>query len=67
MTDQAGGGGTDAAFAALESNAAVIEGLGLIGYGAHSDAHEYVELSSVEPRIYLLSRLIMDVATGAAP
>ena len=67
VTDQAGGGGTDAAFAALESNAAVIEGFGLVGFGAHSDAHEYVELSSLEPRIYLLSRLIMDVAAGGAP
>ena len=65
--DQAAGGGTDAAFAALESDAPVIEGFGLVGFGAHSDANEYVELSSVEPRIYLLSRLIMDVATGAAP
>ena len=63
VTDHAAGGGTDAAFAALESDATVIEGFGLVGFGAHSDASEYVELSSVEPRIYLLSRLIMDVAT----
>ena len=66
VTDHAAGGGTDAAFAALESDGTVIEGFGLVGFGAHSDASEYVELSSVEPRIYLLSRLIMDVATGAA-
>ncbi len=66
VVDQAAGGGTDAAFAALETDAPVIEGLGLVGFGAHSDANEYVDLSSVEPRLYLLSRLIMDVASGAA-
>ncbi|MXZ72212.1 MAG: M20/M25/M40 family metallo-hydrolase [Acidobacteria bacterium] len=67
VSDQAAGGGTDAAFAALENDGAVIEGLGLVGFGAHSDTAEYVELSSIEPRIYLLSRLIMDVARGDAP
>lgn len=67
VTDQAAGGGTDAAFAALETDAAVIEGFGLIGFGAHSDAREYVALDSIVPRLYLLTRMIMDVATGAAP
>jgi glutamate carboxypeptidase len=36
MTGVASGGGTDAAFAALQTRAAVIEGLGLSGFGAHS-------------------------------
>lgn len=67
VTDQAAGGGTDAAFAALETDAPVIEGFGLIGFGAHSDAREYVELDSIVPRLYLLTRMIMDVAAGAAP
>ena len=67
VTDQAAGGGTDAAFAALETDAPVIEGFGLIGFGAHSDAREYVELDSIVPRLYLLARLIMDVALGRAP
>ena len=58
------GGATDAAIAALESKAAVIEGLGLLGGGAHSNDAEYVLLNSLEPRLYLLSRLIMDSATG---
>ncbi len=58
------GGATDAAIAALESKAAVIEGLGLQGAGAHSNDAEYVLLNSLEPRLYLLSRLIMDSATG---
>jgi glutamate carboxypeptidase len=56
------GGGTDAAFAALKTKAPVIEGLGLQGYGAHSNAAEFIDLRSIEPRMYLLSRLIIDIA-----
>ena len=66
VTEQAAGGGTDAAFAALETDAPVIEGFGLVGYGAHSDEREYVELDSVVPRLYLLARMVMDVARGRA-
>lgn len=58
------GGGTDAAFAGLDTKAAVIEGLGLKTFGAHSNDAEYVELGSIEPRLYLLARLIMDAAQG---
>ena len=67
VSDQAAGGGTDAAFAALDSDAPVIEGFGLVGFGAHSDAREYVDLNSVVPRLYLLTRMVMDVARGYAP
>lgn len=58
--DTPNGGGTDAAFAALETTAPVIEGFGLKGFGAHSDSAEYVEISSIEPRLYLATRMIMD-------
>jgi glutamate carboxypeptidase len=54
------GGATDAAIAALETRAAVIEGLGLLGAGAHSNDAEYIFLNSLEPRLYLLSRMIMN-------
>ena len=54
------GGATDAAIAALETKAAVMEGLGVLGAGAHSNDAEYIFLSSLEPRLYLLSRLIMN-------
>jgi glutamate carboxypeptidase len=67
VDDVSPGGGTDAAFAALETKAPVIEGLGLQGYGAHSSAAEYVDLRSIEPRMYLLARLIVDVARGNTP
>ena len=58
------GGATDAAFAALETRGPVIEGLGLLGDGAHSSDAEFIFLSSIEPRLYLLTRLIMDTARG---
>src|SRR5919108_2823286 len=56
------GGGTDAAFAALQTKNAVVERFGLRGYGAHSTEDEYVLVSSIEPRLYLAARLVMDLA-----
>ena len=64
--DVAEGGGTDAAFAALKTSAPVIERFGLQGFGAHSNDAEYVYIDSIEPRLYLLTRMIMDVAQGKA-
>jgi glutamate carboxypeptidase len=56
------GGGTDAAFAALSGKPVVLESLGLVGYNFHSSNDEYVDLNSIQPRLYLLSRLIMEVS-----
>jgi glutamate carboxypeptidase len=58
------GGGTDAAFAALQTKAPVLERFGLRGFGEHSNEAEYIEIDSIEPRLYLLTRLIMDVSQG---
>jgi glutamate carboxypeptidase len=57
------GGGTDAAFAAL-SGKPVIESLGLPGFGYHSSQAEYVMIDAIPRRLYLASRLIMDLAQG---
>jgi glutamate carboxypeptidase len=62
--DVAEGGGTDAAFAALKTRAPVIERFGLRGFGAHSNDAEYVDIDSIEPRLYLAARMIMDVSQG---
>lgn len=62
--DSGSGGGTDAAFAALSGKAVVAEGFGLAGDNYHSSAEEFVDLGSIEPRLYLLVRLIMDTASG---
>jgi glutamate carboxypeptidase len=67
VDEVAEGSGTDAAFAALETKAPVIERFGLRGFGAHTIEAEYVLISSTEPRLYLLARMIMDVAQGKAP
>jgi glutamate carboxypeptidase len=64
VRDVAEGGGTDAAFAALQTKTAVIERFGLRGFGSHSNDAEYVDLDSIEPRLYLLTRMIMDVSQG---
>ena len=58
----AAGGGTDAAFAALNTQNPVIESMGVQGFGAHSNDDEYILVGSITPRMYLLSRLIMDIS-----
>ena len=61
VDDSGKGGGTDAAFAALSGKPAVAENFGLMGYGYHTPEEEYVELDSIVPRLYLLTRLIEEV------
>ncbi|WP_427185261.1 M20/M25/M40 family metallo-hydrolase [Bordetella bronchialis] len=67
VIDRAAGGGTDAAFAALKARGPVIEGMGVNGFGAHSNAAEYIEIKTIVPRMYLASRMIMDICDGKAP
>lgn len=62
--DKVAGGGTDAAFAGLSGKAAVVERFGLQGFGAHSADAEYVLIDSIEPRLYLVTRMVMDIAQG---
>jgi glutamate carboxypeptidase len=57
------GGGTDAAYAAL-SGKPVIESLGLPGFGYHSDKAEYVDVSAIPRRLYMVARMIMDLGQG---
>ncbi|GGI22372.1 M20/M25/M40 family metallo-hydrolase [Bradyrhizobium guangdongense] len=64
VAEKATGGGTDAAFAALKTKGAVVEGMGLSGFGAHSNDAEYVQINSIVPRLYLTTRMIMDLSTG---
>jgi glutamate carboxypeptidase len=57
------GGGTDAAYAAL-SGKPVIESLGLPGFGYHSDSAEYVMIDAIPRRLYMASKLIMDLGAS---
>jgi glutamate carboxypeptidase len=41
-----------------------LDGLGYVGGGFHTD-HEWIDLNSVTPRLYLFTRLLMEV--GAHP
>ena len=64
ILDTATGGGTDAAFAFAGTKGAVIEGMGLSGFGSHSNDAEYVLIDTIVPRLYLSTRLIMETARG---
>jgi glutamate carboxypeptidase len=61
-----GGGGTDAAYAGLKTKTPVVEGFGLQGFGSHTTSAEYILLPSIEPRLYLATRMIMDISQGKA-
>ncbi|BEP62866.1 M20/M25/M40 family metallo-hydrolase [Variovorax sp. V213] len=65
--DAVAGGGTDAAFAALKTKAPVVERFGLQGFGAHSADAEYVLVDSIEPRLYLATRMVMDLSRNKLP
>ncbi len=55
------GGGTDAGYAGRSGKAAVLESLGLAGWGYHAK-NEYIEIDSIVPRLYLTTRLLSDLA-----
>jgi glutamate carboxypeptidase len=55
------GGGTDAGFASGSGKAAVLESLGLAGWGFHAK-DEYIEIDSIVPRLYLTGRLLQELA-----
>jgi len=56
----ASGGGTDAGFANRSGKAVVLESLGLPGWGYHAK-DEYIDTDTIVPRLYLSSRLLMDL------
>ena len=64
IRDRATGGGTDAAFAGLRPRGGVLESFGLRGFGAHSNDNEYIPVSNIVPRLYLATRMVMDVGRG---
>lgn len=54
------GGGTDAGYAGRGGKATVVESFGLAGFGYH--AHdEYIVTDSIVPRLYLMTRLLMEL------
>lgn len=61
-----GNGGASESALAADAGVAALDGLGPVGGGFHSDA-EYLELKSVTPRLYLLTKLIMDLGRNPPP
>jgi glutamate carboxypeptidase len=59
-----GNGGASESALAHEAGTAALDGLGPVGGGFHSDK-EFVDLTTVTPRLYLLTKLIMEL--GAKP
>lgn len=57
-------GGTDAGFAGRSGKAAVLEGLGLAGWGYHAK-NEYIEIDSIAPRLYLAARMLIELGAKA--
>lgn len=58
--------GTDAGYAYVPGSArpAVLETLGVVGAGLHAE-NEYIELSSIAPRLYLSVAMIRQLSTAA--
>lgn len=65
VQDMPTGEGTDAAFAGVRARGAVLEGLGIASYGAHSSTAEYVLLPTIAPRLYLVARLVAETRNTA--
>jgi glutamate carboxypeptidase len=59
-----GNGGASESALAMSEGTAALDGLGFVGGDFHTD-HEWIDLNSIAPRLYLFTRLLME--TGAAP
>jgi glutamate carboxypeptidase len=61
---RSGNGGASESAVAQSVGTPALDGLGLVGGDFHTD-HEWIDLNSLEPRLYLITRLLME--TGANP
>lgn len=61
-----GNGGASESALAAAAGVPALDGLGPVGSGTHSD-QEHLELKSVTPRLYLLTRLIQDLGRNPPP
>ena len=59
-----GNGGASESAIAMSEGTPALDGLGYVGGDFHTD-HEWIELNSVTPRLYLFTRLLMEA--GAKP
>jgi glutamate carboxypeptidase len=61
---RSGNGGASESAVAQSVGTPALDGLGLVGGDFHTD-HEWIDLNSLTPRLYLFTRLLME--TGARP
>lgn len=61
-----GNGGASQSALAADAGVPALDGLGPVGGGFHSDK-EYLDLKTLTPRLYLLTRLIMDYGKAPPP
>jgi glutamate carboxypeptidase len=61
-----GNGGASESALAYEAGVPALDGLGPVGGGFHSDK-EYLDLTTVTPRLYLLAELLMDLGRNPPP
>ncbi len=59
-----GNGGASESALAMSEGTPALDGLGFVGGDFHTD-HEWIDLNSVAPRLYLFTRLLMEA--GAKP
>jgi glutamate carboxypeptidase len=59
-----GNGGASESAVAMSVGTPALDGLGFVGAGFHTD-HEWIDLGSITPRLYLFTRLLME--TGRSP
>jgi len=59
-----GNGGASESALAMSEGTAALDGLGVVGGDFHTD-HEWIDLNSITPRLYLFTRLLME--SGARP
>jgi glutamate carboxypeptidase len=61
-----GNGGASESALAADAGVPALDGLGPVGGGFHSDK-EYLELRTVTPRLYMLTKLIQDLGRNPPP
>ena len=62
LTIESSGGAADASLVA-GAGVPVLDGFGIVGGGIHTP-EEYAEVESITPRLYLLSRMLMDLSAN---
>jgi len=56
-----GNGGASESAVAMSVGTPALDGLGYVGAGFHTD-HEWIDLTSVTPRLYLFTRMLMETS-----